>query len=114
MDNVQLSNYEHLWVDIKVNNKLYSVNALYRPSTDISSESHNEFLNDAEILLRNLSHHNSDTKILASDHNFGNCYSKYPILSHKPLDSSAPELFSSYGMQQLIDIPTRISKNTLS
>ena len=45
-------------------------------------------------------------KILASDFNFGNCFCKNPILSPKPLDSSAPDLFESFGFKQLIDIPT--------
>ena len=32
----------------------------------------------------------------------------------KPLDAIAPDLFSSYGFQQLIDIPTRTTDATLS
>ena len=49
-----------------------------------------------------------------SDFNFGNIYSKYPALSPKPLEIYAPELFSSFGYQQLIDIPTRVTENTTS
>ena len=41
--------------------------------------------------------------------NFGNCYCKSPILTPKPLDETAPELFQSYGYSQLIDIPTRVT-----
>ena len=53
-------------------------------------------------------------KIISSDLNFGNCYCKNPILNPKPLDSDAPDLFSSYGFQQLIDIPTRTTETSLS
>ena len=52
--------------------------------------------------------------LIASDLNFGNCYCKFPILEHKPLDSAASDLFSSFGFTQLIDIPTRITENTMS
>ena len=31
-----------------------------------------------------------------------------------PLDSIAPDLFSSYGFNQLIDIPTRVTENSVS
>ena len=37
-----------------------------------------------------------------------------PILNPKPLDATAPDLFSSFGFHQLIDIPTRITENTIS
>ena len=46
--------------------------------------------------------------------NFGNIYCKFPILEPKPLDTLAPELFSSHGFQQLIDIPTRVTSTTTS
>ena len=42
------------------------------------------------------------------------CYCKIPTLPPKPLDSSAPELFSSHGFSQLIDIPTRVTENSVS
>ena len=51
---------------------------------------------------------------MSGDLNFGNCYCKIPILNPKPLDASAPDLFSSFGFQQLIDIPTRVTENTVS
>ena len=35
-------------------------------------------------------------------------------MSPKPLDSVAPDLFASYGFQQLIDIPTRITAISIS
>ena len=53
-------------------------------------------------------------KIIASDLNFGNCFCKNPELIPKPLDSTAPDLFASYGFQQMIDIPTRITPETVS
>ena len=49
-----------------------------------------------------------------SDLNFGSCYSKCPKLPHKPLDSSAPDLFQSFGYFQLLDIPTRLTLDTIS
>ena len=55
-----------------------------------------------------MSVHKSDNFILAADLNFGNSYCKYPVLSPKPLDDTAPELFSRLGLTQLIDIPTRV------
>ena len=64
--------------------------------------------------MTNFNYTLSKYKIIASDLNFGNCYSKYPILDPKPLDSSAPDLFSSYGYNQMIDIPTRITETTVS
>ena len=45
--------------------------------------------------------HTTDNKIIASDLNFGNIYSKCPILSPKPLDNSAPDLFARLGFTQL-------------
>ena len=68
----------------------------------------------SENILSRLQTYKSDNKIIMSDFNFGNCYSKYPVLTHKPLDSTAPELFEGYGFTQLIDIPTRITQNTSS
>ena len=41
-------------------------------------------------------------------------YSKHPVLPDKPLDSTAPDLFESYGFTQLIDIPTHITEKTAS
>ena len=46
--------------------------------------------------------------------NFGNCYCKQPILNHKSLDAFAPDLFTSYGFTQIIDIPTRVTNDTIS
>ena len=60
------------------------------------------------------SYEKAEYKLLSGDLNYGNCYCKVPILNPKPLDSKAPDLFSSYGFNQLIDIPTRLTENTVS
>ena len=114
MSKLQSDKYEHIWADVKVNEKIYSINALYRPSTDNTNEKYDEFLTESETLLHRLSIHRSDIKIIASDLNFGNVYSKSIILDPKPLDQTAPELYASYGMTQLIDIPTRVREHTIS
>ena len=114
MSDLQSDKYEHIWADIKVNEQIYSINALYRPSTDNTNDKYEEFLTESEILLHRLNNHRSDIKIIASDLNFGNVYSKSVILDPKPLDQTAPELYSSYGMTQLIDIPTRVREHTIS
>lgn len=105
--------FEHLWVDINLKGQVYSLNAFYRPPNE-SMADHNLFLQEATSILTNLSQHKSDNKIIASDLNFGNCYCKFPLLPPKPLDTSAPELFSSFGAKQVIDIPTRITETTTS
>ena len=61
-----------------------------------------------------MNNHVSTYKIITSDLNFGNCFCKYPILTHKPLDAFAPDIFTSHGFTQIIDIPTRITDNTIS
>ena len=114
MSELQSDKYEHIWADVKVNEKIYSINALYRPSTDNTNDKYEEFLTESETLLQRLSNHRSDIKIISSDLNFGNVYSKSVILDPKPLDQTAPELYSSYGMTQLIDIPTRVREHTIS
>ena len=96
-----------------MHDKLYVINAFYRPPNE-SSESHSEFLNEAETILNQLNNYRADNKIIASDLNFGNSYCKYPVLAPKPLDKSAPDLFNSFGCSQLIDIPTRITSETTS
>ena len=114
MSRFQSDKYEHIWVDVKANDKTYSINALYRPSTDNTNDKYEEFLNETEKILININKHKADVSIIASDLNFGNTYCKAVILEPKPLDDSAPELFSSYGMTQLIDIPTRVREHTIS
>ena len=88
--------------------KLYSVNALYRPSTQTTNDEYDTFLTAANDILSELQNHNTDNGIFASDMNFGNSYCKLPILVPKPIDSCAPELFEGYGYRQMIDIPTRV------
>ena len=111
--NLQSPLYEHIWVDIKYKNITFSINALYRPPSE-TVNSHTLFIETCNDILQNINNHTATYKIITSDLNFGNCYCKNPILNHKPLDATAPDVFSSYGFSQLIDIPTRITENTIS
>ena len=66
---------------------------MYRPPNE-SAVDRQLFLETAENILQKLSvYDKADYKLLAGDFNFGNIYCKAPILSPKPLDSSAPDLF---------------------
>ena len=110
---LQSDKYEHLWVDVKVGNKTYAINALYRPPTE-TADSHTEFLTTAEQILIRLHGYNAHNKIIMCDLNFGNSFCKFPKLNPKPLDSHAPDLFQSFGYNQLIDVPTRLTLDTTS
>ena len=103
--------YEHIWADVKVKNTIFAINAFYRPPSTLAEDETN-FLLTSERILTKLS--DQPNPVIASDLNFGNCYCKFPILEHKPLDNRAPDLFESYGLHQLIDIPTRTTENTIS
>ena len=46
--------FEHLWVDITVKGKIYAINAVYRPSTQTSSEEYTNFLTAAEEIMTKL------------------------------------------------------------
>jgi hypothetical protein len=105
--------FEHIWVDIRVNNIKLSINCIYRPPNN-SSQDHESFLETSENILKKLDTYDTDYKILTSDLNFGNIYCKTPILPPKPLYRTAPDLYAKYGYLQLIDIPTRITKDTTS
>ena len=105
--------YEHIWVDIKYKNVTFCINALYRPPLE-TVNSHTQFINTCNDVLQNMNNHTATYKIITSDLNFGNCYCKYPVLNNKPLDALAPDVFSSYGFSQIIDIPTRITEDTTS
>ena len=111
--NLQIDYFEHIWVDVKISGRIFAINALYRPPNE-SSENHDLFLNNMETLLNSLNNYSASHKIISSDLNFGNIYCKYPKLNSKPLDNKAPDLFSSYGFTQLIDIPTRVTRQTTS
>ena len=111
---MQHVNYEHVFVDVYVNKQVYAVNALYRPSTQQSAEDHAVFLSTMEEILFQMQDHPADVKVFSSDMNFGNIFCKQPLLDPKPLDSSAPELFQSFGYTQLLDIPTRTTETTTS
>jgi hypothetical protein len=94
---------------------VFAINAFYRPPNESQNE-HQLFLDTAEEILTKLNNHSgANYEIIASDLNYGNCYNcKCSILTPKPLDSVAPDLFASYGFHQLIDIPTRTTENTIS
>ena len=99
---------------IAAKNTVFEINAFYQPP-NYSASDHQHFMETAETILNNLNNYvSAKYKVIASDLNFGNCYCKYPILPPKPLDSVAPDLFSSFGFQQLIDIPTRITAISIS
>ena len=84
--------------------KIYSVNALYRPSSQNTNDEYETFLTASHDILTKLQGHN--------DVNFVNTYCKLPILPPKPSDASAPELFEGFVYKQLIDIPTCITTDT--
>ena len=106
---IQSDYFENISVDIRVKEKVYSINCYYRPP---DAENHELFLGETEKMLGRLSSHKANTKIILSDLNFGNIYCKFPTLNPKPLDTVAPELFTSFNFHQLIDIPTRVTNNT--
>ena len=110
---MQELDFEHIWVDVKIKNIKVSINCLYRPPKH-STVDHNTFLTTAESILRNLETYQSNYKIITSDLNYGNIYSKHPILPAKPLDATAPDLFARFNYTQLIDVPTRTTENTIS
>ena len=87
-EDLQSENYEHIWVDVKLKNNSFAINAFYRPPIE-TAENHSLFLETAGNILQKLSTYNATQKIIASDLNFGNCYCKYPILQPKPLDATA-------------------------
>ena len=106
--------FEHLWVDLKVCNKTITLNALYRPPNN-DAVSMNLYLETVQNMLEKLADYSrSSLKLVIGDQNFGNCYCKSAVLSPKPLDSAASDLFSSFGFKQLINIPTRVTENTSS
>ena len=67
---LQSNHFEHIWVDLKVNNVKFAINALYRPPTE-TTDSHRLFLETSDYILKTLSSYNTDHKIIASDLNFG-------------------------------------------
>ena len=99
---------------MRINGKIFAINGLYRPPNE-DAESHRCFLKTAESILTQLNNYDkAQYKVLSGDLNFGNIYCKVPVLPPKPLDNPASDLFSSFGFQELIDIPTRVTENTIS
>ena len=87
-DYLQSDNYEHIWVDIRIKNASFAINALYRPPNE-TNESHSQFIETATNIVQQLSNYNATQKVIASDLNSGNCYNKYAVLEPKPLDVPA-------------------------
>ena len=110
---LELNLLEHIWVDIFISGQTFSINAIYRPPNE-TNEDHIKFIDNTKILLENLSNYNNNTGVLLGDLNFGNIYCKEPILEPKPLDNDASDLFAENGFTQVIDIPTRISQQSIS
>ena len=110
---LQSEHFEHLCADIKVGDQTFTITTYYRPPNETAAD-HELFLESTDSILSNLYNQSTQNKIIVADFNFGNCYSKDPVLKHKPLDNSAPDLFASFGYKQLIDIPTRLTQNTMS
>ena len=96
---LQSNNYEHLWADARINDKVFAINGLYRPPNE-DAENHKLFLETAEIILTQLYNYDkAEYKILSGDLNLGNIYCKVPIVNPKPLDNTAPALFFGFGFQ---------------
>ena len=57
-EHLQSENFEHIWVDIKIRNETFTINAFYRPPNE-TNESHTKFLDTASKILQKLSTYNS-------------------------------------------------------
>ena len=62
-------------------------------------------------MLEKIDNYSAYTSIVSGDLNFGNIYSRKLPTAHQPLDHNASDLYVTYGFTQIIDIPTRFSKN---
>ena len=113
MIKLQSEYFEHIWVDVFVSNKKYCINVAYRPPGE-SNDEHKLFLDFSNNLLDQLDQYPSYTNIISGDLNFGNIYNKKFVLNPKPLDHEASDLYATHGFTQLIDIPTRISRDSSS
>ena len=66
--------YEHVWADVRINDKIYAINALYRPPNE-SANDHQLFLQTADTILQHLSNYDKAAyKIISGDLNFGNYF----------------------------------------
>ena len=113
MVDFQSEQFEHIYVDVYVSSKKCYINVLYQPPNETVKDQ-NLFLQVSNSLLEKLDNYNAYTSILSGDLNFGNIYSEKFALEHKPLDHDASDLYATYGFSQIIDIPTRFSKNCTS
>ena len=111
---LQSEHFEHVWIDVKYQNKTICINALYRPPHQTAYD-HDLFLNTVQDMLEKMTNYdNASLKLVIGDMNFGNSYCTSIPLNPKPLDSAASDLFSNFGLKQLINIPTRVTENTMS
>ena len=53
---LQSNNFEHIWADVRINEKTYAINALYRPPNE-SPDDHQLFLQTADNILQQLSNY---------------------------------------------------------
>ena len=113
MINLQSEYFEHIWVDVYVSDKKYCINTMYRPPNE-TADDHTLFLDVSNNLFDKLEDYPAYTCLISGDLNFGNIYNRKYILAPKPLDHDACDLFARNGFSQLIDIPTRFSKNSVS
>ena len=67
----QVGQFEHIWVDIKINKTIYTVNAWYRPPNE---DNHDVFLAASNTILAKLQTYKAENKIIMSDLNYGKFY----------------------------------------
>ena len=57
---IQSDFFENISVDVRVRDKIYSINCYYRPPV---IENHDSFLVETDLMLSRLSKHKADTKL---------------------------------------------------
>ena len=63
----QSDHFENLWADVRINNKIFAINGLYRPPNE-SAENHQHFLQTAEEILQQLSNYDKAAyKVVSGD-----------------------------------------------
>ena len=70
---LQSEYYEHIWADVKINNTIFAINALYRPPNETLAD-HQHFLETAENILSRLSNYDVAKYKIISSHL--NCFAK--------------------------------------
>ena len=97
---------EHLCIDVTINKLKYCISNMYRPPNDCLDD-RVAFNSEVEKILKKIKSHRAHTKTVLSDLNLGNIYNFHGGLQHKTLDDTAPDIFLSNNLYQLVDIPTR-------